>query len=296
MRILYLNPGPFPDYQSDMLALGLRSLLGSDLIDSPRLDHLYADYPSPFLLYGRGFTLYGLLPDLPVDRSSIADKLADHYFDLVVFSSIQRDQRLLHVAASHYRRHEILLIDGEDQQQGLYNLCPLGLYFKRELRDPHPGVHPIHFAIPAAKIGTQRGVPKCRVRSLIDPRDRSTYIYQRESDYYRDYASSLFAITMRKGGWDSLRTYEIMANACIPLFLDLDQCPDSTCMQLPKPELREALSLMDYDGRYWETDTGKSIWTSLHRRIHLKFACHSTTERLAQYVLDTQQQEALRAT
>ena len=34
---------------------------------------------------------------------------------------------------------------------------------------------------------------------------------------------------MEKGGWDTLRTYEIIANKCIPLFLDIKECP-STCI------------------------------------------------------------------
>ena len=42
-----------------------------------------------------------------------------------------------------------------------------------------------------------------------------------ESDYYKDYQRSYFAITCKKGGWDCLRHYEILANAVSPTFLIL---------------------------------------------------------------------------
>src|SRR5208337_4798729 len=137
----------------------------------------------------------------------------------------------------------------------------------------------------------QLSTPKSQVRAFIDPRDRSTYIYTTEKDYYADYARSLFAFTTKKAGWDQLRTLEILANRCIPLYLGLADCPEWTCVNLPKSELLEALTLMDRDGPYWETDDGKSVWLSLWRRIHLKFTVRSTTEALARYVIDVQQRE-----
>jgi hypothetical protein len=289
MRILFLSPGLMADYQCDMLLHGLRTLYGNEVIDHQKVGPLYQGYPIS-TLYGKGFTLYGLLPDIPIDRNHIPDRIASREFDLIIYGSIQRYQPYFDLVVSTYPREKILLIDGEDQSSLLYNLHKHGLYFKRELPESLPGIFPIHFAIPKEKIGTLR-LPRIRVRALIDPRDRSTYIYNNERDYYSDYAQSLFAFTVKKGGWDCLRHYEIMANGAIPLFLDLDQCPPTTCMQLPKPELMEALSYMHLDGRFWETEEGKARWLSLHRRIHLKFVCFSTTERLAQYAIETQQQE-----
>jgi len=97
---------------------------------------------------------------------------------------------------------------------------------------------------------------------------------------------------MKKAGWDSLRTLEIMANGCLPIFLDLDKCHAQTCIQLPKAELLEVLKYSDRDGSYWDTDSGKQTWKSLWRQVHLRFVTHCTTTWLAQYLLDTQQREA----
>jgi hypothetical protein len=93
---------------------------------------------------------------------------------------------------------------------------------------------------------------------------------------------------MRKAGWDCLRHYEITANMCIPLFLDLDKCPPATMINLPKAELLEAMTYFDKDATYWDTAEGQAAWLSLYSRIRAKFDQHCTTQKLAQYVLDVQ--------
>jgi len=48
---------------------------------------------------------------------------------------------------------------------------------------------------------------------------------------------------MAKGGWDCMRHYEILANGCIPYFIDLDQCDVRTMAFLPKELIKEAMNL-----------------------------------------------------
>lgn len=50
--------------------------------------------------------------------------------------------------------------------------------------------------------------------------DKSNYRYgpDDEAAYHKMYQNSLFALTKKKGGWDCLRHYEILANGCIPIF------------------------------------------------------------------------------
>jgi hypothetical protein len=90
-RILYVNPN-FDDFLGDGLFHGLRQVLGRDVVDFPRMDHLYTDYPAEWrgILHGRGFTLAGLLDDVAVDRNRCLARAADGEFDLVVFSDIWR--------------------------------------------------------------------------------------------------------------------------------------------------------------------------------------------------------------
>ena len=68
MRILYISGAEGPDYVCDMLFHGLRRLLGADVVDVNRLWYMYAHEfgegrHDKSQLYGRGFTLYGLLDD-----------------------------------------------------------------------------------------------------------------------------------------------------------------------------------------------------------------------------------------
>ena len=67
-------------------------MLGDRVVDVPRRDQLYADYPETWReqRYGRGFTLYGLLEDIPLDRTSTWERLGDGEYDLVVIGDIWR--------------------------------------------------------------------------------------------------------------------------------------------------------------------------------------------------------------
>ncbi len=294
MRILYISGAEGPDYVCDMLFHGLRHLWGADVVDVNRLWYMYTHEfgegrRDKSQLYGRGFTLYGLLEeDADVDRTDIPEKIRTRYFDLVIFGSILRCQALWPEVMAAYSANEILFIDGEDHPLIVSRLLGRGLYFKRELIAAQPGVWPIQLAIPEERIG--RGIrEKTKVQAYIDPRDRATYIYQDESAYYGDYAESLFGITTKKAGWDCLRHYEIMANGCIPYFLDLENCPAGTMTFLPKRELRSAADLLQSRGpEFFLTPEGVHAWQELHRQIDSKFRSCCTTVALARYVVGIQ--------
>jgi hypothetical protein len=75
-----------------------------------------------------------------------------------------------------------------------------------------------------------------------------------------------------------MRHYEIMANHCIPLFLDIEQCPQYTCATLPKQELKCVLDLYNTD---------KNIdWKEKEESIFDHFINNCTTEHTANYILD----------
>ena len=66
MRILYISNGQSPDYLCDMVFHGLRCELGPEIVDLERVWYMYADEFGPgrhdqSKLYGRGFTVFGLL-------------------------------------------------------------------------------------------------------------------------------------------------------------------------------------------------------------------------------------------
>jgi hypothetical protein len=81
------------------------------------------------------------------------------------------------------------------------------------------------------------------------PGERSEHVFVagQEAEYYQMYQQSWFAHTKKKGGWDCLRHYEILANGCIPLFENLDDCPEHTLATLPKQLLKQAQNPVDMD-------------------------------------------------
>ena len=94
-------------------------------------------------------------------------------------------------------------------------------------------VYPITFCIPNEKISLSK-TNKTKILSNLIPGNLKTYIYNTEEDYYNEYKKSYFAITTKKAGWDCMRHYEILANNCIPYFIDIQKCPLNTMYFLPK--------------------------------------------------------------
>lgn len=95
------------------------------------------------------------------------------------------------------------------------------------LREGPADPHPISFGIPhgawVRAAGLRQHAKKTRDFAVIVPSWRHTYIYQDEESYYEGYASAYYAVTMRKGGWDCLRHYEIILTGSVPFFLELDE-------------------------------------------------------------------------
>jgi hypothetical protein len=148
-------------------------------------------------------------------------------------------------------------------------------------------VYPIQFAIPECKIIDH--IPlKDRDFAPLIPSDASTYIYTEEADYYGDYQRSYFAYTWKKGGWDCLRHYEILANGCIPYFVDLRQSDPNTMYFLPKELILEAMQLRgvsrgQIDHRFFNKTRYNQLLSKMleHTRKYL------TTKAMASYILQT---------
>jgi hypothetical protein len=105
-------------------------------------------------------------------------------------------------------------------------------------------IHPFSYGIPDELIVSS--VPaKSELFASIVPGNHSTYIYRvgQEAEYYAAYQRARFAYTTKKGGWDALRHYEILANGCIPI-MDFSGCPSDTMTTFPKDLIREAMNAL----------------------------------------------------
>lgn len=90
-------------------------------------------------------------------------------------------------------------------------------------------LHPISFSIPSELI--VNSVPS---KSCVVSKQDEVYTFDSETEYYKSYAHAYYGLTCKKGGWDCLRHYEILANGCIPFFTGLDAMPKFTMHDFPR--------------------------------------------------------------
>lgn len=136
MKVLFLTSS-FEDYLSDGLLHGLRSLLGCDLVDFPKPERMYQGFRAPDEMPGRGFTLYGQLDDIEVDRRDVYFRIERRKFDLVIVGDVYRDFGMFVQALPFLDPKKTALLDGADQQA----TYPYGGKWWR---------HPQHWSLPRA--------------------------------------------------------------------------------------------------------------------------------------------------
>ena len=97
-------------------------------------------------------------------------------------------------------------------------------------------VFPLSYALPEAlfvkRLPARRD--KLRDSARILPRDRSSMRFDTEEAYRAELHSSYFCMTYKKGGWDALRHYEVIAAGCMPFMPDIDYAPIYTMYHFPK--------------------------------------------------------------
>ena len=268
-RVLVVNPN-HEDYLTDGVFHGLRSLLGADAVDYPKAEFMYDTLSDGVRgrVRGGAFTLYGLLPDLPIDRDHLFPRALAGEFDLVVFGDIWRTfgQWAEWGPPLHAAGVPMAVLDGADRVEpypysGLWwrvpgwwflprahkratcfkrELTPLTRWFASYLMFPPRlgrtlGLRPISFAIPADKVLSSPPLKdKDFPRHIVDPElaalvgGQDGYAFSEESDYYEDLRRSRFGVTTKREGWDALRHYEIAACGTVPCFRGLDRKP-ATC-------------------------------------------------------------------
>lgn len=299
-RVLFISPG-VEDYQADGLFHGLRSLLGADCVEVPKADYMYDSFQRRGELYGNGFTMYGLLPDIEVDRS------LDQDFDLVVFGDIWRTYKRYLELEPRFPANRVAVIDGHDRLEVFpymrqisgwwrmprpYKKHP---YFKRELTSwtrPFRGdIRPISFAIPEDKVVAMTPAKAKDFNAhIVDPEvaaavgAQTSYAFTDEAEYYADLRASRWGVTAKRAGWDALRHYEIAANGAVPCFRDLDRKPD-TCAP---HGLEDRVNCVVYSG--WDDLRRKldAISGDQYARLQqgaLDWAAASTTRRRAEWLL-----------
>ena len=203
-KILFISPTT-EDYLAISILHGLKSILPSNrIIDFPKYASAYKTGCSSSL-YGKGFTIFGLLDDDEVDRWHILEKIYNEEFSLIIFSDIHRTFGTYIQLLPYLNYKNTIVLDGADTPQPYpyagawwryfpYWFIPKAhtrfLYFKREWTPEtiwnlwyqlfpkwlcqyfpeHKNFRPISFSIPKEKI-IQDMPRKTKLfpRHIVDP-------------------------------------------------------------------------------------------------------------------------------
>lgn len=301
MKILYLNDYN-PDYLTMLLFHGLISL-GHDVIDIQYMDYLdkcNENYINRESLYGLGFTYaFTINKDRSKDdRNNIKDKIAEHYFDIIILST--RNLQYLDLIIEKYNLGEIFIINGEDDpiiDNFNYNNI---LYFKRELLssngigNTYTHIYPICYSIPKEKFQNKNYyknyfdiIEDYQANCVyMNPNSKQYQIFT-EEEYYNRYNNTAFVLTGRKGGYDALRHYEIIASHSLPIYIDWDKVP-KTCMTFWPNLLQLEANTLYIDHKFYKR-YNYTQFESRYFKLLDEFYDYAynnlTTEKIAEYLL-----------
>ncbi|MEP7219110.1 MAG: hypothetical protein ABI876_09350, partial [Bacteroidota bacterium] len=134
MNILYITSSG-QDNLEDAYLHGLRSAFGAGCVDYPKKDVMYHNFSAraPEEMYGRLFTIWRTLEDVPVDRTDIDARVKAGYFDKIIFGSIHRTPDFFRRFQPYLDPRKTILLDGEDLNSILLSARSYP-YFKRELQ------------------------------------------------------------------------------------------------------------------------------------------------------------------
>ena len=204
----------------------------------------------------------------------------------------QTTNKMRYIPKTHFYGGQSLdKIDDSDILQSIHPLPHHEVYNLNIQNYLRQYIYPLAYCIPDECIVDDSAINNklYEIAPLI-PGNRSTYCFDatQEDAYNIMYRNSLFAHTMKKGGWDCLRHYEIMANGCIPIFRDLEHCPLYTLSSFPKDIILEAnkeLSpLSEHETPlYWYNK--KPIYENYAKKMLQHVREHCSTSATAQYFL-----------
>ena len=166
----------------------------------------------------------------------------------------------------------------------VYHLNP------REYNDSY--IHPFSYSIPDEMILSKEEHLKILQNKTIDiapliPGQKNTYLSgsHQEKEYNEMYRQSKYAYTCRKGGWDCMRHYEILANGCIPIFENIQHCPKECLIYYPKQLLIDCYKeLFNYtDGKFIKRNLGETDVHVGFDNIHNNSNEHAIIEYDEQY-------------
>lgn len=124
------------------------------------------------------------------------------------------------------------LFDLADTQEGIFRIA-------QECQD-EKNCWPISFSSPFYCTAELKQPREKMISDIVPGRP---YSFESQHEYYSEYASSSYAISHKKGGWDCFRHIEILLNGSIPLMPDAFEIPKFSMVHYPKKTLNKALEM-----------------------------------------------------
>ena len=138
MKILFISKSELPDFQNDMVFHGMRTLYGDQCVDINKVWYMYKSdkqkywnnrVPRDGKSFGGGFTLYGRLDDIFVDRTDIEKKIEDKFFDKIVYGSVHRCLDYIDLVLLDETEDEILFLgDWDRTSDSVHKMLPPTLF------------------------------------------------------------------------------------------------------------------------------------------------------------------------
>jgi len=305
IKLLYIttkNPLAQEDYLEVGMFHGLKTVLGDNFVDFPEKKIMYGDWSDTVKenMHGYGFSMYR--HPFKKISSEFRSSIDFSSFDAVLFGTLTQHDNYPDYSyiTNYYPKNRIWYLDGNDlygtakvmrRYENEYIIGNQGKNcFKRELIFEEDGVYPTGFGIPECQIMEidlskknklfQKTAPSySKFEQAQEYGTRNHYVFKNEEDYYEDMRTSWFGLSCKKGGWDCLRHYEIMAAGAVLLFRDYNKKPKNCspqnlpCFSYSSPE--ELLSLLNrliinnkpseeyldmlYKQRYWLLNFGTTV-------------------------------------
>jgi len=292
------------DYHENVALIGLRKLLGENCVDFPRKRILYHDWSNVAKenLHGRGFSLYHEpIADIPDSARNL-----DQDFDVILYGT-SFNYGMKDLPELEKRCKLKFYIDGND----LYGQAPNNKYlvydgervigtqiepcFKTQLLEASENVFPFGCGLPESRIlpinlenkseWLQNSYPY-EAYFLNKESFRGHYKYSDEEEYYKNLASSWFGISCKRGGWDAMRNYEIIAAGSVLLYRDYDKKP-ALCSpgDMPAISYSSLEELRDIANRLVVNFDATDEYIDILNRQREWLINNGTTEARARYII-----------
>lgn len=108
------------------------------------------------------------------------------------------------------------------------------------------GVYPLNFSFPQPDLMPQDVEPRPHFLSSTIPGE--PFSFDSWDTYLREYRSSFFALSTKKGGWDTFRHLEVLFSGAIPLLPRLRAANAYTLAHFPRKALVSVMETLEREG------------------------------------------------